>query len=399
MSFEQCWRWFGPKDPVSLQEVKQTGAVGAVTALHHIPQGEIWSKEEITRRHDQIKAAGLKWSVVESLPVHEKIKYKGAGYNELIDNYKQSLRNLGNQGISYVCYNFMPVLDWSRTNLQIQNNDGAQVSGFEPHVLAAFDLFLLKRAGAETDYPEDVVARAESFFKQTKQTERDRLLETILLGLPGSLEAFSLESLSRAMANYKDIGEAELKANLKDFLKEVIPVAEEAGVFLVIHPDDPPRPLLGLPRIVKNSDDLKSIIHFYDSPANGLTFCTGSLGAGYHNDLAAICEEMAHRINFVHLRNLKRSADGSFYEDYHLKGDLDLYELMRILLQEQGRRVTQGRTDIHLPMRPDHGLLLDRDKRNNEFYPGYSYIGRLMGLAELRGLEQGVIRNTQSRQP
>jgi mannonate dehydratase len=390
MALEKTWRWFGPSDPISLKEVKQTGATGIVSALHQVPVGEIWTVEAITERKQMIEAEGLTWSVVESLPVHENIKKRAANYNELIENYKVSIRNLAECGIDTICYNFMPVLDWSRTNLMIPFSDGSFASGFLTKAFNAFDLFILKRKDAEKVLTTAQAEEAKRYFDSLTGEEKDKLTKAILFGLPGSWEQFTLEELRQYIAEYEKIGDKELRENLYSFLKEAAPVAEEAGVFLAIHPDDPPRPLLGLPRVVSNKDDLSQLIQAYDSPANGITLCTGALGAGYYNNLSEIAEMFAHRINFVHLRNVQPEKDGSFIEVNHLEGAVDMFAVIRTLLKEQKNRESEGKKNSRMPMRPDHGHLMLDDQHTRTFYPGYSLYGRMRGLAELRGLEMGI---------
>jgi mannonate dehydratase len=393
MAFEQTWRWFGPKDPISLKEIKQTGATGIVTALHQIPVGEIWSVEEILKRKKIIEEEGLTWSVVESLPVHENIKKRKANYEQLIENYKVSLKNLAECGLDIICYNFMPVLDWSRTDLKVVFRDGSITSKFESRKFAAFDLFILKRAKAFNDYSEEQVADAIEFFNSLKLEEIQNLRETVLLGLPGSLEALTIEQFRNALKEYDDIDEEKLRDNLHQFIKAVAPVAEELGVYLVIHADDPPWGLLGLPRVVKNKSDVQGILNAYDSPNNGLTLCTGSFGADIKNDLVEITELFAHRINFIHLRNLSRNEQGDFLEENHLDGDIDMFGVMKALIIEQKKRTEQGRKDNRFPLRPDHGHLMIPDMNREGIYPGYSLFGRMRGLSELRGVELGIRRS------
>jgi mannonate dehydratase len=393
MALEQTWRWFGPNDPITLREIKQTGARGIVTALHHIPIGEIWSKKEIMKRRQVIEAEGLKWSVAESLPVHEDIKKRKGNYVKYMKNYKESIRNLGQCGVDTVCYNFMPVLDWSRTDLQVVFGDGAITTKFEARAIAAFDIFIMKRPAAEKNYSDYQVKKAEQYYKSLNEGQKERLIQTVLLGLPGSLEAYTLEEFKSALSEYDDIGDIGLRENLRYFLKEIIPVAEESGVLMTIHPDDPPWPLLGLPRVVSNKQDIEQLLDIIDSPFNGLTLCTGSLGADMRNDLVDMAESFAGRINFIHLRNLTRNEDGDFIEAYHLDGQVDIYGVIKALLIEQKRRVAEGRKDNRMPMRPDHGHLMLPDQYKQGIYPGYSLFGRLRGLAELRGLELGIKRS------
>lgn len=393
MPLEQTWRWFGPKDPITLKEIRQTGAVGIVTALHHIPVGEVWPVEEIMRRRILIESEGMTWSVVESLPVHEDIKKRSGNGRHYVDNYRESLRNLGTCGIDTVCYNFMPVLDWSRTNLRVEYSDGSITTKFEANVFAAFDLFILKRKNAESDYSPDRLGKARRYYDQLSEEQKRELTRTVLLGLPGSLEAYTLEQLREAIAQYVDVGDAGLRANLYTFVREMVPVAEASGVRMAIHPDDPPWSLLGLPRIVANEDDVAKVLAVHDSPANGLTLCTGSLGAGYANDLAHMAARFAPRINFIHLRNVSRNAEGDFLEEDHLAGDIDMYGVMKALVSEQKRREDERRPDRRMPFRPDHGHLMTPDMQREGIYPGYSLFGRMRGLAELRGLELGIRRS------
>jgi mannonate dehydratase len=392
MPLEQTWRWFGPQDPILLAEIKQAGATGIVTALHHIPIGETWPVDEILKRKKIIAAAGLTWSVAESVPVHEDIKKRKGNYRQYMENYKASIRNLGQCGIDIVCYNFMPILDWSRTDLEVKFKDDSITTRFEAKAFAAFDIFILKRPNAEKDYRPEQINNAQKFFSGLNESQKEKLKQTILLGLPGSLEAYSLEEFRAALDEYHEVGEAELRENLCGFIKEIIPAAEEAGVSMAIHPDDPPWPLLGLPRVVRNKKDLEQISSVSDSPSNGITFCTGSLGAGFENNLVDMAESLAPRVNFIHLRNVSRNADGDFIEDNHLEGDVDMYGVLKALLIEQKRRVAAGRKDSRLPMRPDHGHLMLPDQHRQGIYPGYSLFGRMRGLAELRGLELGIQR-------
>ena len=390
MSLEQTWRWFGPKDPITLQHIRQTGASGIVTALHHIPVGEIWTVEEIARRKQEISTEGLHWSVAESLPVHEDIKTRKRNHRKYIDTYKESIRNLGRCGVDIVCYNFMPVLDWSRTDLHVTLPDGSITTKFETKVFAAFDLFSLRRKGSEEEYGENTTREAKQYFESLGQSQKESLTQTVLLGLPGSDEAYTLEKFRSALEDYKDVREGGLRENLRLFLREIIPVAEEAGVLMAIHPDDPPRPLLGLPRIVSNENDITELLGTVDSIANGLTFCTGSFGAGPANEPTRMAERFARRINFVHLRNVRKNDRGDFVETDHLDGDVDMFSVMKTVVLEQRRRVSSGRKDARMPFRPDHGHLMLADRGFGTVYPGYSLFGRLRGLAELRGLELGV---------
>lgn len=392
MPFEHTWRWFGPHDPVTLPEIKQTGATGIVTALHHIPTGEVWSVEEIEKRKQLLEAHGFRWSVVESLPVHENIKKQTGNFKQLIENYKLSLRNLGKCGIDTVCYNFMPVLDWSRTDLNVRYHDGSITSRFDYVAFAAFDLFILKRENAVDTYDDETLSKARQYYESLSYEQKKQLEETILLGLPGSLETYSLTELNNAIRNYASISRDTLREHLAHFIREVTPVAEEAGIYLVIHPDDPPFSLLGLPRIVSNADDFHYITSVYDSYHNGIALCTGSLGAGAFNCVSDIAQQFAQRINFLHLRNVVSTPDRNFMESDHLVGVVDMFAVIKTMLLEQKRRISIGRTDVRLPMRPDHGRLMIPDQHKQGIYPGYSLFGRMRGLAEIRGMEVVIQR-------
>lgn len=384
---KETFRWFGPSDSVTLSDIKQAGATGVVTALHHVKNGEIWEVEEIQKIKSLIEDKGLEWSFIESIPIHESIKLRQGDYLERIENYKKSLKNVAACGIKNVCYNFMPVLDWTRTHLFWKLEDGSTALRFDKVEMAVFEKFIMQREGVENDYDDTILQRAESRFMEMSPSEKQRLEEGILKGLPGTVDDLTIPVFKDMIAQYKDMSHADLKSNLSYFLNQVIPVCEEYGIKMAIHPDDPPFDIMGLPRIIKSESDLEDLVNFIDSPSNGITFCTGSLGANPANDLPSMIEKFKDKIHFLHLRNVRLEDDGSFFEDNHLDGSTDMYEVVKAVLKIEKER------GASLPMRPDHGHQMLHDLKNRDSYAGYSAIGRLRGLAELRGVALGISKS------
>lgn len=382
----ETWRWFGPSDSISLQKIAQAGATGIVSSLHQVPTGALWQPNALEAQRQIIEAAGLEWSVIESIPVHNDIKTRTGNFEHYLENYKQSVINAGNAGIKTICYNFMPVVDWTRTNLSYSLPNASQALRFEMTDFAAYDVYLLKREAAEQDYSSDVLARAKQRFDAMSDTEKDLLEKNIIAGLPGGEGSYTRDTIRKAIQQFIDLGTEKFREHLFLFLKAIIPAAESVGVKMCIHPDDPPFSLFGLPRIVSTAEDARKLLNAVPSPSNGLTLCAGSYGARGDNNLTAMANEFGNRIYFVHLRNVKREQDGSFYEADHLDGDNDMVGLINALLCEERRRISAGETECSIPMRPDHGHLMADELNAVGVKPGYSYTGRLKGLAELRGV-------------
>jgi mannonate dehydratase len=395
---KETWRWFGPDDPIPLDHIRQAGATGIVSALHHLYRGEAWPLQEVLKRKDEILAAGLDWSVVESIPIHNSIKLRTGAYRQFVVAWKDTLAAIAKAGVQIVCYNFMPVVDWTRTDLQWRLPTTALALRFDAVDFAAYDVFILKRRNAEGDYSEERVRAAQTRASSMPEARKQDLEQTIIAGLPGAEASYDRETIRNLIAEYADVKADTLRKNLIEFLREVVPVAKELGVRLAIHPDDPPWSLFGLPRVVSTADDVRIIFAGCDTPANGLTFCVGSFGARADNDLLAMVREFGQRIHFAHLRQVAREADGSFHEAEHLDGSSDMVGVIRALLEEEAHRRQSNRADSEIPMRPDHGHLLAGDI-GQKVNPGYSYVGRLKGLAELRGVMRALKHTNRELSP
>ncbi|OYT15525.1 MAG: mannonate dehydratase [Bacteroidetes bacterium 4572_77] len=389
MSMKKTWRWYGEQDSVTFSDIKQADVTNIVTSLSKIPYGEVWAVDDIQARKNLLENNGLKWSVVESIPVHEDIKTQTGNYLNYIENYKKSIENIAACGIDTVCYNFMPIMDWTRTNIEYELPNGAKTLRFELELFIAFDLFILKRENAELDYSSEQITASKKIFKYLNNDRKEELTKALIANLPGTDKKYTISEFKQALAKYEDIDRNKLKKHLYYFLNEIIPVAEKNGVKMCIHPDDPPFSLLGLPRIVSTENDITDLINSIQSKSNGLTFCTGSLGVIANNNLESIFSRFAHKVHFIHLRSTERDDNGNFHEANHLGGDVDMYSIVKLIIEEQERRKEEGRTDYSIYMRPDHGHKI-MDDLNKEFYPGYSCIGRMKGLAELTGLEFGI---------
>lgn len=409
---EETWRWYGPKDPVTLEDVKQAGATGIVTALHEVPIGEVWSEDAILERKKLLESNGFAWSVVESVPVHESIKLGKEEREKYIQAYKQTVRNLGKCGVRRICYNFMPVLDWTRTDLTRRWPDGSEALAYDADDLAAFDLFILKREGAEKEYEASALARAQAIFEKMTEKDKNVLQQNIIAGLPGRMvEAYTVEEFRDAVAQYKNVSTTQIRENLAYFLKSIIPTCEEAGVYMAIHPDDPPRPILGLPPACSTRDDVAALLKAADSKHNGITLCVGTYASSPQNKVEEMAKEFASRTHFVHLRNVTKEmppapetglgpAGCTFTESDHLGGDVDMYSIMLTMLQEKQRRKAEGWEEMaEIPFRPDHGHKMVDDMKGKKINPGYTCIGRLRGLAELRGLQLGIASAGMVKEP
>lgn len=383
---KSTWRWFGPKDPISLAHIKQAGATGIVTALHEVPAGEVWTQEAINERKAIIEAAGLEWTVIESIPMHNDIKSRTGNYEALIENYKTSIKNAAACGIKTICYNFMPVVDWTRTDLEWELPNGARALRFEMTDFIAYDVFILERENARNDYTDAQLEIAKARFEAMNHLEKELLEKNIIAGLPGGEGSYTRASIKAAIAQYVALGVEGLRKNLYAFLQAIIPVAESVGARMCIHPDDPPFSLFGLPRVVSTAEDVRGLLAAAPSPANGITFCVGSYGVRLDNDVPAMAREFADKIYFAHLRNVKTEADGSFFEDDHLAGNVNMYQVITAILDEEKRRTANGHVQLDIPFRPDHGHLIADEIGRAKVNPGYSYIGRLKGLGELHGV-------------